>query len=138
MKERLRKKAFMGVRHLAACTVPIGAAMVLSLAGLADSFIVPVRAAHLPQGIMSSPGRGNTAAGAEEFCHAFSSRGGAARNVGNGAGKTASSLQEASASAVGGNVVDALGANEGILNEEQRGMAATLLELHQVLPPWCC
>lgn len=44
----------------------------------------------------------------------------------------AGTLSASSVDAVGGDVRDALGGNEGVLNEEQRAMAATLLQLGQV------
>ena len=49
-----------------------------------------------------------------------------------GDSEPAGALSASSVDAVGGDLRDALGGNEGVLNEEQRAMAATLVELGQV------
>ena len=109
-------------------------ALALSLAATAQSFVLPTRAMNQAQtGLMCS---GSSSAAATSPWLSLSRRGGRMQEIvgvirGGDSGR-AGPLSASSVDAVGGDVRDALGGNEGVLNAEQRAMAATLLQLGQV------
>lgn len=113
-------------------------ALALSLMATAKSFVLPTRAVHQAQaGLMSSLDVDLAAAATCTFPRrSFGRRGGRTREVvggirGGNSGPVGA-LSASSVDAVGGEVLDVLGGNEGVLSEEQRAMAATLVQLGQV------
>ncbi|CAM9307727.1 unnamed protein product [Pylaiella littoralis] len=132
--------------NMAACIV-----VFFCLLTSVDSFVVPARGmSRAHNGLMNSScsrssrvSAGTSASAAPSLAQPRTSssiqRGRGMRGVVEGirGGKSGSAVGAVSASAVddavnvGGEVVDVLGNNRGILNDEQRAMAATLLELGQ-------
>lgn len=115
-------------------------AMALSLVATAKSFVLPTRAMNQAQtGLMSN--RGNPSRGRDSTATVFPERS-LSRHVGRmreivgitrgGNSGPVGALSASSVDAVGGEVCGVLGGNEGVLNEQQRKMAATLVELGQV------
>ena len=81
----------------------------------------------------SPPGSNRAPIESAGCCHSFSTRGGATLEPGS-TGRKASDCMAAAVDGAASTVGDVgvLGANGGVLSEEQRRMASTLLELGQV------
>lgn len=117
----------------------------------ADAFFFLPRAMNAPYGLMSSSGGSSSGAIKSSIVeesspsarsHRSSVHGGRGSvgevrkflegvrgGINGGEGKA---LSASAVDAVGGEVVDVLGPNKGVLSEEQQAMAATLVELGQV------
>lgn len=112
-----------------------GIAVALCLVAAAESFIVPARAMPVARRLKTSSPTGSISASIDPAgsCHSFSIRGGGTLKPGSTGRKALDCMAAAvdrAASTVGD--VGLLGANEGVLSEEQKRMASTLLELGQV------
>lgn len=141
----LRIMCMIGQRRMRPSATAMAAclALALSLVATAKAFVLPARAMNQAQtGLMSSScsssggslGGDSAAAGLPR--RSLSRRGGRMREVvgvirGGNSGP-AGPLSASSLDAVASEMRDVLGGNEGVLNEEQRAMATTLVVLGQV------
>ena len=116
-------------------------ALALSLVATARSFVLPARGMSQAQTCLmssSSSSSSSSPAAAAFPLRSLSHRGGRGGvreivgGIRGGKSEPAGALSASSVDAVGGEVLDVLGGNEGVLNEEQRAMAATLVQLGQV------
>lgn len=130
-----RRRTRPSATAMAACL-----ALAFSLVATAESFVLPTRAMSQAQtGFMSSSISSSLTedpAAATFPWRSLSRRGGRVREIVGGirGGKStpAGALSASSVDAVGAEVREVLGENEGVLSEEQRAMAATLVQLGQV------
>lgn len=135
-------------RWASAATMAVIPTVALFLLVTADAFFFTPRAINAPHGLMISSSVSSSGAFRRSNVVQETSPAARSHRTGRGSvgevrafleglrggihGGEGGALSASALDAVGGEVVDVLGANKGVLNEEQQAMAETLVELGQV------
>lgn len=117
-----------------AISIASGIAVLLCLVAAAESFIVPARAMPVANGLKTSSSAGSISAAIESpgNCDSSIPRAGGATLKPGSVRRREWGCMAAAVDGIASTVVGVLGPNQGVLTEEQRKMASTLLDLGQV------